>query len=249
MNDTKQSKKTDKTPPDDDEPAKITFSLPQILSGALAAVTVAAVGSSLGTAGTIIGAALASVVGAVAGTLYTAGLHHTTRRIRTVAQRVRGSDQAANPAAGADETLVLEQVPDIFREAVGEPPPVERTRRALVLRVLVSAAAIFLLAFAAITVYELTVGAALDGSKGTTIGGSQRATTAKPTASATASATPTSTPTVTVTATAAPTPTATAPTTAPTVTVTSTPTAAAQPSTAPEPTTVPRPEATQASTP
>lgn len=248
MNETKQSKKTDQTPSDEKDPAKITFSLPQILSGALAAVTVAAIGSSLGTAGTIAGAAIASVVGAVAGTIYTAGLHHTTRGIRTVAQRVRGTDQEATPAAGTDQTLPLEPLPDIFRATETEEPAVEPNRRPMVLRIVVSAAAIFLLAFAAITVYELTIGAALDGSKGTTIGGSQRPTTsAKPSASP--SATPSSTPTVTVTATAAPTPTAAAPTTTPTATVTTTPTAAAQPTTAPEPTAVTGPTATQASTP
>jgi len=52
----------------------VSFSLPQILGGALAAATAATIGSTLGTAGTIIGAALASVIGGVGGTLYAAGI-------------------------------------------------------------------------------------------------------------------------------------------------------------------------------
>ena len=43
------------------------FNLPQIGGGAMAAVTTAVVGSQLGVAGTLIGAAVASVVAAIAG--------------------------------------------------------------------------------------------------------------------------------------------------------------------------------------
>ena len=161
MNETKQD--SQKQSDDEKEPAKVEFSLPQILGGALAAVTVAVVGSSLGTAGTIAGAAIASVVGGVAGTLYTAGLDHTTRGIRSVAQRgLQRSGDAETPSTlgtlGAPEGDSLTLPADIFVEppTPDEQPPDKRNWKSLGLRILVSAVAIFAVAFAAITVYELT---------------------------------------------------------------------------------------------
>lgn len=256
MNETKQD--SQKQSDDEKEPAKVEFSLPQILGGALAAVTVAVVGSSLGTAGTIAGAAIASVVGGVAGTLYTAGLDHTTRGIRSVAQRgLQRSGDAETPGAlgtpgapGAPEGDSLTLPADIFVEppTLGEQPPDKRNWKSLGLRILVSAVAIFAVAFAAITVYELTVGNALDGSKGTTIGGTQRVATTKPTT--TPKSTPTATPTTSTT------PAASTPVATPTVTPTATATQAVEPtatatatSPAAEPTSVASAAATGQSTP
>jgi len=218
-------------------------------------VTVAVVGSSLGTAGTIAGAAIASVVGGVAGTLYTAGLDHTTRGIRSVAQRgLQRSGDAETPGAlgtlGAPEGDSLTLPADIFVElpTPDEQPPDGRNWKSLGLRILVSAVAIFAVAFAAITVYELTVGNALDGSKGTTIGGTQRVATTKPTT--TPKSTPTATPTTSTT------PAASTPVATPTVTPTATATQAVErtatataTSPAAEPTSVASAAATGQSTP
>jgi hypothetical protein len=164
------------SPPDDKEPAKVSFSLPQMLGGALAAATVAYVGSSLGTAGTIIGAALASVVGAFAGTLYTVGLDRTGRRLGSVLkrgwERVRGEDPSVDVEPGEGLDLVIERhdpgtmapVPDGVAHAV------RGTWRVVALRVGVAAVLIFALAFGAITIFELTLGRSLDGGAGTTVG-------------------------------------------------------------------------------
>src|SRR5215217_261702 len=75
-----QQSETDKQ----DKPRKFELSLSQVLGGALAAMTAAAIGSRLGSAGTVIGAAAASVVAAVSGAVYTASLRHTHEKVRTV---------------------------------------------------------------------------------------------------------------------------------------------------------------------
>ena len=64
--------------------SKLDLSLTKIVGGALAAMTAAALGSRLSVAGTIVGAAMASVIAAVAGALYTASLKHTQDKVRTV---------------------------------------------------------------------------------------------------------------------------------------------------------------------
>lgn len=125
------------------EPVKVSFSMPQIVGGALAAATAAAIGSQLGVAGTILGAAVASVVGGVAGTLYSAGLDRTHRKVTEAIHRgyaeVRegadydpdaimhldadGSDTAALGNAvrpGEDgPTTTIDQPDPIFRDEAG----------------------------------------------------------------------------------------------------------------------------------
>ncbi len=63
---------------------KIDLSVAQIVGGALAAVTAAALGSRLGVAGTLGGAAVASVVAGVASSVYTTSLRRTQEKVRTV---------------------------------------------------------------------------------------------------------------------------------------------------------------------
>jgi cell division septation protein DedD len=60
------------------------LSVAQVVGGSLAAATAAALGSRLGTVGTISGAALVSVVASVAGTFYTHSLRRTGDRVSTV---------------------------------------------------------------------------------------------------------------------------------------------------------------------
>ena len=164
---------TDKSTPEPEdnkapekEPAKLSFSLPQLLGSAAAAATVAYIGSSLGTAGTIFGAALASVIGALAGTVYTAGLDRTGRRLGSVMQR--GWERIRRGDPELDETA---EAPASERSSGAEPPPDKgRTWRHVAVRVGIAAAAIFAVAFVAITAWELITGQALDGGDGTTVG-------------------------------------------------------------------------------
>lgn len=151
------------------EPAKLSFSVPQLAGSAAAAATVAYVGSSLGTAGTIFGAALASVIGAVAGTVYTAGLDRTGRRLGNVMQRGWTRIRQADPELDED----LEPAAEAGGSPSGDAEPPHdkgRTWRRVALRTLTAAAAIFAVSFVAITGWELANGQALDGGEGTTVG-------------------------------------------------------------------------------
>src|SRR6478735_9648179 len=74
------------------------LSLTQVVGGALAAMTAAALGSTLGVAGTIAGAALASIVAGVAGSLYTESLRTGREKVRTVF-RGQSTDAASAPPA------------------------------------------------------------------------------------------------------------------------------------------------------
>ncbi len=220
---------------DDKQPVKVSFSLPQLLGSGLAAATVAFLGSSLGTAGTIAGAALASVAGAVAGTLYTAGLDRTGRHLNTVMKRgwdrVRGADPSVDVEADGLDLVIEEHDPGTMAPVPAASARSTRPRawRAFALRIGVAAVAAFALAFVAITAFELTFGRSLDGEPGTTVGqvvkprpapsSAKPEPTATPTPSATStpavtqppSSTPQPSPTPTVTSTPTPTPTVTTP--------------------------------------
>lgn len=237
---------TDKSTPEPEkqtaekEPAKLSFSLPQLLGSAAAAATVAYVGSSLGTAGTIFGAALASVIGALAGTVYTAGLDRTGRRLGSVMRR--GWERIRNADPELDETT--EDAESAGAAPGSQPPPdKERTWRHIAWRIGVAAAAIFAVAFLAITAWELVTGRSLDGGEGTTVGQvvrPERSPSAEPEPTPTATPTPTpteSTPEATPTPTASPTPEPSeSATPEPSETPTEAPTPTAASPVAPEPT-------------
>jgi len=159
------------------EPIRVSFSLPQIAGGALAAMTAAAIGSRLGVAGTMIGAAVASIIGGIGATLYSAGIDRTHRRVSEAIyrgyERVRGGTAvAADPAsptlpglegmasAGTQEVTLLDF----------EPVTVVAPDRRRIWKVMgLSVAAMFVAALVVITVVELGTGRTLDGRDGTTI--------------------------------------------------------------------------------
>lgn len=189
--DTQSAKKTT-------EPISLSFSVPQIIGGALAAATAAAVGSQLGVAGTIIGASVASVIGGVAGTLYSAGLDRTHRRVTAAikgTQRGDDGEPAGRDALQGEATTVDPVV-------IPDRPRSPQNRRRLVERMVLSAAAIFVVAVASITVVELGLGKTFSGTAGTSIG-----RLAPPASTPTSQ--PTATATVTVSASPQPEPTAT----------------------------------------
>lgn len=264
MTDDKQAQTPEK------DPIKVSFSLPQLAGGALAAATAALIGSRLGVAGTILGAAVASIVGGVGGTLYSAGIDRTHRKVTEAIQRgyerVRGEEgygpdaTRTLPAAG-DDTLVLAEhgaeadvMDTIFRtpgdatRVAPAPVPVPagapsgRSKRFWQVTAL-SVGAMFLVALSVITVVELGLGRTLDGQDGTTVSQAVR-----PSASASAEATTTPTPTASETSTTSTsTPTATATSTA-TSTPTPTPTATATGTATTTPTPAPAATATTTAT-
>src|SRR6478672_531881 len=96
------------------------LSLTQVAGGALAAMTAAALGSTLGVGGTIAGAALASVVAGVAGSLYTASLRTGREKVRTVL-RGQSTDAASAPPAPVEPATT-------FSASTNSTPPLEETQ-------------------------------------------------------------------------------------------------------------------------
>lgn len=167
------------------------FNMTQIAGGALAAVTTAAVGSRLGVAGTLVGAALASVLAAFASTLYTKGLEHTRESVKKIVLR-----------DGKLRTEVDVAATEARQRAAWRRP------LAIVGGMALTSAATFVVAMGLVTGWEFGTGQTLDGRTGTTIGQVSNRQSTKPTPSATAkpTTTPSATPTDTPTATATPTP-------------------------------------------
>ena len=199
------------------------LSLTQIVGGALAAMTAAALGSTLGVAGTIAGAALASVIAGVAGSLYTASLRTGRERVRTA---FRGATDAATaPPAPVDPvtTVVADRVVSdrgVSDRAVDEtqllpawdPLPLDqlekpartnlRSKQTVSLpwrRAIAVSLSVFALAAVLITGYERVSGASLSGGTGTTVsevgrGSSGSTPKSKPSSATSSSTSPSSEP-------------------------------------------------------
>lgn len=138
----------------------------QLAASVLASVTAAWIASSLGVAGTLIGAALGSAVITLSTALYGRTLDKgrtllvTTASGTMVQRRVEDGEVAEtlDQAGESGPVKSAEFVPD-------EPKPRLRWKTIVVTTVVVLA-----LALAAITAYELVTDRTLDGSRGTTIG-------------------------------------------------------------------------------
>jgi hypothetical protein len=113
------------------EQTKVQVSTVQIIAGALASVSAAVVASTFGLKGTLLGAAVTSIVASVGSALYTHSLHRARARIQT----------RFNPHTGAIERVVIR--PQRMRR------PIRWGRVAGV------AALVFVLAMGAITVVEV----------------------------------------------------------------------------------------------
>lgn len=129
------------------------LSASQLTGSAAAAATAAALGSRLGLVGTIVGAALISVVTAVAGAVYTRSLQRTKDAMARTAERLPTVRIAAQRA---------------------EPPDERRTttrwwHRVRWRRVTVAALAVFLLAGGIVTGVEQLTGRSLDGTGRTSV--------------------------------------------------------------------------------
>lgn len=137
----------------------LDLSMVQVMGGALAAATAAFAGSYLGTVGTIIGAALASTVSAVAAAFYTASLRRTKELVRAT-ERIRFRPGDRLPPVAAELDPAAEAV-----DAAAAPT----ARRITWPRVAAAAAAVFVIALGSITALELATGRSLDGGSRTTL--------------------------------------------------------------------------------
>jgi hypothetical protein len=118
--------------------------IPKTIAGVLAAVSAAVVGSYLGVAGTLIGAAVASVVGSVGTELYQRWIHKGSHKLRTTFVTAPAAVGTPEVAAAAEE------VPS-------QPEPVAPTKIRWG-RVSAVAAAVFVLAVGTLTAFELVTG-------------------------------------------------------------------------------------------
>jgi hypothetical protein len=155
------------------------------IGGALAAVSSAVLLSTLGAAGTIIGAALGSVVVTVSGALYSQGLARSRHRLlqaQTAALRKVGVAQAEVRRAGrtsgdgrtvdahlAHAQATLDRAKDDLGTLSDEPDGHGWRARFLVLpwkRIALAAAGLFAAAVLAITAFELLVGESVSSITG-----------------------------------------------------------------------------------
>src|SRR5918997_344614 len=139
---------------DKDKPQGVQLSATQVAAGALAAVSSAVVASFFGLAGTLIGAALASVISTVSAALYSNSLQKTNEKLRRARGQLTGRQSpvaetevaASAPATPATQVLPAHLDP---RRAPARRPRPRWTR------VAVYAAAVFVMAMGVITGIEL----------------------------------------------------------------------------------------------
>ena len=139
----------------------------QLAASVLAAVTAAWIASSLGVAGTLVGAALGSAVVTLTSAFYARTLDKG--RTLLVTDRQRHGD----PAAGRRGRRDRRDPGPGRRGSPGQECRVRPRRDAPRLHwktIIVTTVVVLALALAAISTYELVTGDTLDGSKGTTIG-------------------------------------------------------------------------------
>ena len=222
------------------------ISAAQVAGSALAAVSAAVVASFLGVGGTIVGAALGSIVASIGGAVYShsfqrAGYRLGEAKVLTVVTSRRSADVEPGPSdvpviERADEehpayaeSAPAEGEPEEAVTASPLPPPGGRVPRRLSWKAAVLLTVIaFVIAIAAIVVVELVIGRPISGgSGGTTISHLVRPAKSKHTPPPSPSA-PVVTSTATPTATPRSSPTGT-PTSSPTGTPSPTPTETATP--------------------
>lgn len=176
--------------PEEEERPRLTLSVPQIVASALAAASSAAVAARLGVAGTLIGAAVGSIVATIGTAIY----GHTLTRASMQLKSRTTTGKETNPAPEqpvADVRVVGEYAwPDTAAMAVVSPNPspspapssATRTtapdvvtaalsvvrQRSLRRRIVVIAAAAFGVALLAITAVELLLGHPLSQDEGGT---------------------------------------------------------------------------------
>jgi hypothetical protein len=151
---TDRTEKIEDKDTDKDQPKGLQLSATQVAAGALASVSSAVVASFFGLAGTLIGAALASVISTVSAALYSSSLRKTNEKLRTARSQLTGRQApvvettaaAAAPATPATQVLPAHLDP---RRAPARRPRPRWTR------VAVYAAAVFAIAMGVITGIEL----------------------------------------------------------------------------------------------
>ncbi|MFF2009949.1 hypothetical protein ACFVWY_12860 [Streptomyces sp. NPDC058195] len=161
-------------PESDIEPKerRIDLSLPQVAGSAVAAVAAAVAASQLGVYGTILGAGVMSIVATCGGSVFQHVFRRTGEQIRDVTVQARGTGTTKTrrvpdraPGGAVDATAVLPAADGEFSEATTHGTRLRGWKRSAL-----GAVAVFVLAMAGITTYELVSGGDLSGGRGTTVG-------------------------------------------------------------------------------
>nr|WP_250033173.1 hypothetical protein [Actinoplanes maris] len=132
--------------------------IPKTIAGTLAAVSAAVVGSFLGVAGTLIGAAVASLIGSVGTELYTRFINRGSKKIV--------STFVTAPAAIGTPTVVAAEEELPSEEPVVEQKPARKDVRWG--RAAAMAGALFVLAMGSLTAFELLTGKSVPAAVGHT---------------------------------------------------------------------------------
>jgi hypothetical protein len=163
----------------EDKPHTDSIRFSQVLAGALAAITAAVLGSTMGVAGTVVGAGLASMVTTVGGALYLRSIQRTKQGVQSVRNLVvaragttsvtivdtEPESESTQPPESAEPGETNEIGPDDD----GEQPP---ARRKLRWPALIAAGVLaFALGMMVVTGVEWLRGEPLSGGEGTTVGG------------------------------------------------------------------------------
>ncbi|MEU7000592.1 hypothetical protein [Nonomuraea sp. NPDC046570] len=146
------------------EPRKFELSVPQIAGGALAAVTAAVAASYLGVAGTVIGAAVASVASTVGNAIYTHYLKRTGEQLKQHAViawrdradppvKVEGEGELATAARATVREESADEASDTLVMA-----PIEPSRRLPWGKVGLATALVFAISMGGILAYEALAG-------------------------------------------------------------------------------------------
>jgi hypothetical protein len=154
-------------PAEQEKKSWLDLSPTQVAGGALAAMTAAALGSRFSVEGTVVGAALASVIAAVASALYTASLRRTREAVR-----VAFNGRRTTSAPTGSTAVTPQPLPGPVSTASESAK--KRRRRTVLVSSVVGALATFALAAVALTTFETLTGRALSGGDGTTVSQVQR---------------------------------------------------------------------------
>ncbi len=170
------------------EKTKVELNGVQVVASALAAVSSAVLLSTVGVAGTIIGAAIGSVIATVGASVYSYSLRISRERM-AAAQAAAVARMSRVRTGGHTRTIDLEEKP----EDEGRPPWREALSRMPWKWIAIVASAVFVVAMIVILSFELITGRAVSDYTGGTSGSGHRTSLGLGGASS-ASSTPTPTP-------------------------------------------------------